>query len=100
MRLSQRLDALGRRLPPQRAVLDEDAAMRRLCETLEGHAPIPEGEEYAGVDARMDAALDRLHVAGVGIPAGPNTSPMERLAAVYGMSSREFQDALRERAGQ
>ncbi len=100
MRLHNRVDALSRRLPPKRAVPDEDAAGQRMCEMLEEYAPIPAGEEYINVDERLDAALDRLHVAGVGIPAGPNTSRMERFAAVYGMSLREFNDVLREKAGQ
>jgi len=99
MRLNQRLDALGRRLPPKRAVVDEDAAMRELCEMLEERAPVQEGKVYTDVDARMDAALDRLHHVGVGIPAGPLTSRAERFAAVYGMTLREFDDALRERVG-
>lgn len=98
MRLNRRLDALGRRLPPQRVVVDEDAAIRGLCELLEAHAPIPAGETYTDVEARMDAALDRLHDAGVGIPAGPQTSPMMRFAAVYGMTTAELRAGLQERA--
>ncbi len=98
MRLNRRLDVLARQLPTPRATHDEDAAIRRLCELLEKHAPIPAGETYPDVDARMDAALDRLHDAGVGIPAGPNTSPMMRFAAVYGMTTAELRAALHERA--
>lgn len=98
MRLHRRLDALGRRLPPQTEGVDEDVAIRRLCELLEAHAPIPAGETYTDVDARMDAALDRLHDAGVGIPAGPQTSPMMRFAAVYGMTTAELRAAWQERA--
>jgi hypothetical protein len=90
MGLTHRLDTLARRLPAPRTAHDTDAAVRRLCETLEKHSPIPAGATYADVDGRMDAALDRLHAAGLGIPAGPNTSRMERFAAVYGMSLREL----------
>lgn len=99
MRLTARLDALARRLPAPRTIPDEDAGVRTMCEMLEAYTPGPAGEEYAAVEARLDAALDRLHAAGVGIPAGPRTSRMERFAAVYGMTLREFDDALRERAG-
>lgn len=99
MRLHGRLDALARQLPTPRITHDEDAGVRKLCEMLEEHTPIPAGEEYAAIEARLDAALDRLHLAGVGIPAGPHTSRMERFAAVYGMTLREFDDALRERMG-
>ncbi len=98
MRLHRRLDALGRRLPRHRKVVDEDAAIRGLCELLEAHAPIPAGETYTDVDARMDAALDRLHDAGVGIPAGPQTSPMTRFAAVYGMTTAELRAEFQARA--
>lgn len=98
MRLTTRLDALARRIPPPRTVTDEDAGMRAICAILEEHAPIPAGEEYADVDARLDAALDRLHAAGVGIPAGPNTSRMDRIAAVYGTSARTLRDEFRQRA--
>jgi hypothetical protein len=98
VRLTGRIDALDRRLPPARTVPDEGGAMRKLCELLERHAPIPAGETYADVDARMDAALDRLHLAGLGISAGPNTSRMERFAAVYGMSVQELRAEWQARA--
>jgi len=98
MRLNRRLDVLARQLPTPRATHDEDAAMRHLCEMLEGHAPIPVGETYADVDARLDAALDRLHDAGVGIPAGPQASRMMRLAAAYGTTTAELRAAWQERA--
>lgn len=98
MRLHRRLDALGRRLPLHREVVDEDAAIRGLCELLEAHAPIPAGETYTDVEARMDAALDRLYHVGVGIPAGPQTSPMMRFAAVYGMTTADLRAELQERA--
>lgn len=98
MRLTRRLDALERRLPPRRTGWDDEAVDRQICEMLEKYAPIPAGEEYADFDVRLDAALDRLHAAGVGISAGPLRSRMERIAAVYGMNLREFDEALRERA--
>jgi len=98
MRLHRRLDALVRRLPLHREVVDEDAAIRGLCELLEAHAPIPAGETYADVEARMDAALDRLHHVGVGIPAGPNTSRMMRVAAAYGMTTANLRAELQARA--
>jgi len=72
--------------------------MRHLCELLEKHAPIPAGETYADVDARMDAALDRLHAAGLGVPAGPNTSRMMRIAAVYGMTTADLRAEFQARA--
>jgi len=99
MRLNRRLDALSRKLPSPQAIPDDDAAGRRMCEMLEEYAPIPAGETYTDNDVRLDAALDRLYVARVGIAAGPLTSRMERFAAVYGMSLREFNDMLRKRAG-
>lgn len=99
MRLHKRLDALSRRLPLKRAVPDENAAVQRMCEMLEEYAPIPAGEAYSDVDARLDAALDRLHVAGVGISAGPNTSRADRFAAVYGMTLRELQGGLCDKVG-
>ncbi len=79
-------------------MLDEDAAMRGLCELLEAHAPIPAGETYPDVEARMDAVLDRLHDAGVGIPVVPNTSRMMRVAAAYGMTTAELRAELQARA--
>ncbi len=60
MRLHRRLDALMRHLPAPRITHDDDAAMRGLCEMLEADAPIPAGDTYADVEARLDAALDRL----------------------------------------
>jgi hypothetical protein len=98
VRLTHRLDALARHLPPERTGCDSGTAVRHLCELLENHAPIPAGEGYADVDVRLDAVLDRLHAAGVGIPAGPNTSRMDRVAAVYGTSARTLRDELRQRA--
>jgi hypothetical protein len=98
MKIAGRLARLEMRLPAPRIPPDEDAAIRGLCELLEKHASIPAGETYADVDARMDAALDRLYVAGVGIPAGPQTSPMMRFAAVYGMTTAELRAVLQERA--
>lgn len=79
---------------------DGDAAMWRLCEMLEGHAPMSASEACRDVGARVDAALDRLHTAGVGIAAGTNTPRAGRIAAVCGMNVRAFRAALRERAGQ
>ncbi len=98
MKIAGRLARLELRLPAPRIPPDADAAIRGLCELLEKHAPIPAGETYTDGDARMDAALDRLHDAGVGIPAGPHTSPMMRFAAVYGMTTAELRAALHERA--
>lgn len=98
MRLTHRLDTLARQLPTPRATHDADAGIRRLCEMLEVHAPAPTGEIYADVYARIDAVLDRLHVAGVGIPAGSHASRMMRIAAAYGMTTAEFRAALQARA--
>ncbi len=98
MRLNRRLDVLARQLPTPHIPHDADAAIRHLCEMLEGHAPIPAGETYADVDVRLDAVLDRLHDAGVGIPAGPQASRMMRIAAAYGMTTAELRAALHERA--
>ncbi|MGI8688659.1 MAG: hypothetical protein ACR2M3_08775 [Thermomicrobiales bacterium] len=98
MRLNRRLDALARQLPTPRATHDASAGVRRLCELLEKHAPIPAGETYADMEARIDAVLDRLHDAGVGIPAGPHTSRMMRVAAAYGMTTAELHATLHERA--
>jgi len=61
--------------------------------------PIPAGERYPDVIARLDATLDRLHAAGVGSAAGPHTSRAGRIAAIYGMTLAAFRDAIRERAG-
>ncbi len=99
MRLTTRLDVLAKRLPAPQSIPDEDAGMRKICAMLEEHAPIPADEAYPDVDARLDAVLDRLYVAGVGLPAGGNASRMERIAAVYGMSGRELRDEFSTRAG-
>ncbi len=72
--------------------------MRKLCEMLEAHSPSPAGETYADVEARLDAALDRLYAAGVGIPAGPQASRMMRIAAAYGTTTAELHAAWQERA--
>ena len=98
MRLNRRLDVLARQLPTPRATHDAGAGVRRLCELLEKHAPIPAGETYPDVEARIDAVLDRLHDAGIGIPTGPHTSRMMRVAAAYGMTTAELRAALQERA--
>lgn len=99
MRLTARLDALARHLPAPRAIHDPDAGMRELCALLERHTPIPAGETHADVDARLDAALDRLHAAGVGIAAGPQVSRMMRVAAACGTTSAALAAALQARAG-
>jgi len=98
MRLHRRLDALMRNLPAPRIAHDEDAAMRGLCEMLEEYAPIPAGETYADVDVRLDAALDRLHDAGVGVAASPNTSRAMRFTAVFGITTADLRAELQARA--
>lgn len=106
-RLTTRLDTLTRRLPPPRSVApwqgyvgaSGEAVLAKLCAHLEQHAPPPEGATYPYGFARLDAVLDRLHAAGVGIAAGAGVSRAERLATTYGMTVGEFRDALRERAG-
>src|SRR5437868_3231837 len=99
MRLTARLDALAHRLLAPPTVRDDDAPVRAICEMLEQYAPIPAGVISTDIHDRLDGVLDRLSAAGVGIPAGPQTSRIARIGAVYGMSVREFDDALRERAG-
>jgi len=98
MRLNRRLDVLARQLPTPRATHEAGAGVRRLCELLEKHAPIPAGETYPDVEARIDAVLDRLHDAGIGIPAGPQASRMMRIAAAYGTTTAELRAAWQERA--
>lgn len=72
--------------------------MRKLCEMLEAHSPSPAGETYADVEARLDAALDRLYAAGVGISAGPQASRAMRIAAVFGITTAELRAELQARA--
>ncbi len=106
-RLTTRLDTLTRRLPPPRPVspwqgnvgASGEAVLAKLCAHMERHAPPPKGATYPYGFARLDATLDRLHAAGVGVAAGAGVSRAERLAAAYGMTVSAFRDALRERAG-
>ncbi len=107
-RLTTRLDTLTRRLPAPRPVApwqgnvgaSGEAVLATLCAHMERHAPPPEGATYPYGFARLDATLDRLHAAGVGMAAGAGVSRAERVATAYGLSVSEFRDALRERAGQ
>lgn len=99
MRLHTRLDTLARWFPPAHIISDADTPIRKLCEGFERQSPIPAGETYPGAYARLDAVLDRLSAVGVGVAAGPLLSRAERIAAAWGISVREFRDAVRERAG-
>ncbi len=92
MRLHGRLDALARSLPPPRVVGDAHGALRKITEWLEQYTPIPPGETYGDVYARLGAALDRLDIPRSGKSLG------ERIAIALGMTTAEFRAALRARA--